>query len=162
MCFEYGVRPVLHQLEDLPIPVAARSLNLQLQVLEVKHREDVAGAVRAAHDSQAQALNVFFSPLLSSLHREIIAFAAEYRLPAIYQWKEHAEVGGLVSYGPNLAAMWRQSAVIVAKILKGAKPADLPVEQPTKFELVVNLRTAKSLDLTIPPSVMLRADEVIE
>jgi putative ABC transport system substrate-binding protein len=162
MCFEYGVRPVLHQLEDLPIPVAARSLNLQLQVLEVKHREDVAGAVRAAHDSQAQALNVFFSPLLSSLHREIIAFAAEYRLPAIYQWKEHAEVGGLVSFGPNLAAMWRQSAVIVAKILKGAKPADLPVEQPTKFELVVNLRTAKSLDLTIPPSVMLRADEVIE
>jgi putative ABC transport system substrate-binding protein len=130
--------------------------------LEVKHREDVAGAVRAAHDSQAQALNVFFSPLLSSLHREIIAFAAEYRLPAIYQWKEHAEVGGLVSFGPNLAAMWRQSAVIVAKILKGAKPADLPVEQPTKFELVVNLRTAKSLDLTIPPSVMLRADEVIE
>ena len=162
MCFEYGVRPVLHQLEDLPIPVAARSLNLQLQVLEVKHREDVAGAVRAAHDSQAQALNVFFSPLLSSLHREIIAFAAEYRLPAIYQWKEHAEVGGLVSFGPNLAAMWRQSAVIVAKILKGAKPADLPVEQPTKFELVVNLRTAKSLDLTIPPSILLRADEVIE
>jgi putative ABC transport system substrate-binding protein len=142
--------------------IAARSLNLKLQVLEVRHREDVAGAVRAARNSQAEALNVFFSPLLSSLHREIIAFAAEYRLPAIYQWKEHAEVGGLVSYGPNLAAMWRQSAIITAKVLKGAKPADMPVEQPTKFELVVNLRTAKSLDLTIPPSILPRADEVIE
>jgi putative tryptophan/tyrosine transport system substrate-binding protein len=99
---------------------------------------------------------------LSSLHREIITLAAEYGLPAIYQWKEHVEAGGLVSYGPNLAAMWRQSAVIIAKVLKGAKPADVPVEQPTKLELVVNFRTAKSLDLTIPPSVLLRADEVIE
>ena len=141
---------------------AALSLNLKLQVLEVRRREDVAGAVRAARNSQAEALNVFSSPILASLHREIIAFAAEYRLPAIYQWKEHVEAGGLVSYGPNLAAIWRQFGIIVAKLLKGVKPADLPVEQPTKFELVVNLRTAKSLDLTIPPCVLLRADEVIE
>jgi len=141
---------------------AALSLNLKLQVLEVRRREDVAGAVRAARNSQAEALNVFSSPILASLHREIIAFAAEYRLPAIYQWKEHVEAGGLISYGPNLAAIWRQFGIIVAKLLKGVKPADLPVEQPTKFELVVNLRTAKSLDLTIPPSVLLRADEVIE
>jgi putative ABC transport system substrate-binding protein len=141
---------------------AAVSLNLKLQVLEVRRREDVAGAVRAARNSQANALNVFSSPFLAALHREIIAFAAEYRLPAIYQWKEHAEAGGLVSYGPSLAAMWRQSAIIVSKVLKGAKPADLPVEQPSKLELVVNLRTAKSLDLTISPSVLLRADEVIE
>src|SRR5262245_57774693 len=141
---------------------AALSLNLKLEVLEVRRRDDVAAAVRAARNSQAEALNVFSSPVLSSLHREIIAFAAEYRLPAIYQWKEHAEAGGLVSYGPNLAAMWRQSAIIVAKLLKGIKPSDLPVEQPTKFELVINLSTAKSLDLTIPPSVLLRADEVIE
>jgi ABC-type uncharacterized transport system substrate-binding protein len=141
---------------------AALSLNLKLQVLEVRRREDVAGAVRAARNSQAEALNVFSSPFLASLHREIIAFAAEYRLPAIYQWKEHVEAGGLVSYGPNLAAIWRQFGIIVAKLLKGVKPADLPVEQPTKFELVMNLRTAKSLDLTIPPSVLLRADEVIE
>ena len=141
---------------------AALSLNLKLQVLEVRRREDVAGAVRAARNSQAEALNVFSSPILASLHREIIAFAAEYRLPAIYQWKEHVEAGGLVSYGPNLAAIWRQFGIIVAKLLKGVKPADLSVEQPTKFELVVNLRTAKSLDLTIPPSVLLRADEVIE
>jgi putative tryptophan/tyrosine transport system substrate-binding protein len=141
---------------------AARSLNLELQVLEVRRREDVAGVVRAARNSQAGALNVFSSPFLASLHREIIAFAAEYRLPAIYQWKEHAEAGGLVSYGRSLAEMWRQSAIMVAKVLKGAKPAELPVEQPTKCELAVNLRTAKSLDLTIPPSVLLRADEVIE
>ena len=110
----------------------------------------------------AQQANVFSSPILASLHREIIAFAAEYRLPAIYQWKEHVEAGGLVSYGPGLAAIWRQSAIIVAKVLKGVKPADLPVEQPTKFELALNLRTAKSLELTIPPAVLLRADEVIE
>ena len=141
---------------------AAQSLNLKLQILEVRRREDVAGAIRAARDSKAEALNVFASPFLASLHREIIAFTAEYRLPTIYQWKEHAEAGGLVSYGPSLAAMWRQSGIIVAKVLKGAKPADLPVEQPTKFELVVNLKTAKSLDLAIPPSVLLRADEVIE
>jgi putative tryptophan/tyrosine transport system substrate-binding protein len=141
---------------------AALSLNLKLQVLEVRRREEVAAAVRAARKSQADALNVFSSPILASLHREIIAFAAEYRLPAIYQWKEHVEAGGLVSYGPNLAAIWRQFGIIVAKLLKGVKPGDLPVEQPTKFELVVNLRTAKSLDLTIPPSVLLRADEVIE
>jgi putative tryptophan/tyrosine transport system substrate-binding protein len=141
---------------------AARALNLKLQVLEVNHRDDVAPALRAARDAQAQAVNVFFSPLLSQLHREIIAFAAEYRLPAIYQWKENVEAGGLLSYGVNLAAMWRQSAIITAKVLKGAKPADLPVEQPTKFELVVNERTAKALDLVIPPAVLLRADEVVE
>ena len=141
---------------------AALSLNLKLQVLEVRRREDVAGAVRAARNSQAEALNVFSSPFLASLHREIIAFAAEYRLPAIYQWKEHIEAGGLVSYGPNLGAIWRQFGIIVAKVLKGVKPADLPVEQPTKFELVVNLRTAKSLGLSIQPSVLLRADEVVE
>jgi putative tryptophan/tyrosine transport system substrate-binding protein len=141
---------------------AALSLNLRLQVLEVRRREEVAAAVRAARNSQADALNVFSSPILASLHREIVAFAAEYRLPAIYQWKEHVEAGGLVSYGPSLAAIWRQSAIIVAKVLKGVKPADLPVEQPTKFELALNLGTAKSLELTIPPSILLRADEVVE
>jgi putative ABC transport system substrate-binding protein len=141
---------------------AALSLNLKLQVLEVRRREEVAAAVRAARSSQADALNVFSSPILASLHREIIAFAAEYRLPAIYQWKEHVEAGGLVSYGPGLAAIWRQSAIIVAKVLKGVKAADLPVEQPTKFDLALNLATAKSLELTVPPSVLLRADEVIE
>jgi putative tryptophan/tyrosine transport system substrate-binding protein len=139
---------------------AARSLNLKLQVLEVRRRDDVPEAIRAARNSQAEAINIFSSPLLASLAPEIISFAAEYRLPAIYQWREHAEAGGLI--GPSLAAMFRQAAGIVVKIIQGTKPADLPVEQPTKFLLVVNAKTAKSLDLTIPPSIMLRADEVIE
>ena len=141
---------------------AARSLNLKLQVLEVRRRDEVVEAIRAARNSQTEAINIFSSPFLASLAPEIISFAAEYRLPAIYQWREHAEAGGLISYGPSLAAMFRQAAGIVIKILKGTKPADLPVEQPTKFELVVNAKTAKSLDLTIPPSILLRADEVIE
>src|SRR5262249_3047585 len=141
---------------------AARSLKLKLQVLEVHRADDLAGAFQAARNAQAEALNVFSSPVLASLPREIIGFAAEFRLPAIYQWREHVEAGGLVSYGPGLAAMWRQSGVIVARILKGAMPADLPVEQPTKFELVVNGKTAQSLGLAISPSLLVRADEVIE
>ena len=141
---------------------AAKSLNLNLQVLEVRRREDVVSAFRAARDGRADAINVFSSPFLASLFREIIVLSTEYRLPAIYQWKEHVEAGGLVSFGPSLAAMFRQTATIVIKILKGAKPADLPVEQPTKFELAVNARTATALGLGIPPSILVRADEVIE
>jgi putative ABC transport system substrate-binding protein len=141
---------------------AARSMNLNLQVLEVRRRDDVVAAFRAARDGRADAINVFSSPILSSLFREIIALSAEYRLPAIYQWKEHVEAGGLVSFGPNLAALYRQAATIVVKILKGAKPSELPVEQPTKFELVVNGRTAQALGFGIPPSVLVRADDVIE
>ena len=141
---------------------AAKSLNLSLQVLEVQHREDVVSAFRAARDGRADAINVFSSPFLASLFREIIVRSAEYRLPAIYQWKEHVEAGGLVSFGPSLAAMFRQTATIVVKILKGAKPADMPVEQPTKFELAVNARTATALGVGIPPSVLVRADDVIE
>ena len=141
---------------------AARSLTLKLQVLEVRRRDEIRDVIRAARSSQAEALNILSSPFLASLTRDIVTFAAEYRLPAIYQWKEQTEAGGLISYGPSLAAMFRQAAGIVVKIIKGAKPADLPVEQPAKFELVVNSKTAKSLDLTIPPMLLARADEVIE
>src|SRR5262249_21659233 len=105
---------------------------------------------------------ILASPLLSGLTPAIIALAAEHRLPAIYQWREHAQAGGLMSYGPSLYGMWRQTALVVSKILNGSKPADLPVEQPTQFELVINLKTAKTLGLTIPPSVLARADEIIE
>jgi putative ABC transport system substrate-binding protein len=141
---------------------AARSLGLELQILEVRRREDVAEAIRAASNTGAEALNIFSSPLLASLHQEIIGFAARHRLPAIYQWREHVDAGGLMSYGPGLAAMFRQAAGIVVKILKGAKPANLPVEQPTKLELAVNARTAQALGLALPPSILLRADAVIE
>jgi putative tryptophan/tyrosine transport system substrate-binding protein len=141
---------------------AARSMNLELQVLEVRRRDDLADAFRAARNGRADGLNVFASPFLASLFREIIDLSAEYRLAAIYQWKEHVEAGGLLSYGPGLAAMWRQAGTIVVKILSGAKPAELPVQQPTKFELAVNARTAKALGLTMPPSVIVRADDLIE
>jgi putative ABC transport system substrate-binding protein len=141
---------------------AAKPLNIKIQVLEVRQREDLGAAFDVARNEQAQALNVFSSPILSSLYREIITLAAVYRLPAIYQWKEHVEAGGLLAYGPSLAGVWRQSGNIVAKVLKGAKPADVPVELPTKLELAVNTKTASSLGLTVPPSLLARADEAIE
>jgi putative tryptophan/tyrosine transport system substrate-binding protein len=141
---------------------AARSLNVTLQVLEVRSQNDLTGAFQAATRERPEALNVFASPLLSTMQQAIVDFAATKKFPAIYQWKEHAQGGGLMSYGPSLADMWRQTARVVGKILKGAKPADLPIEQPTKFELAINLKTAKALGLTIPPSLLARADQVIE
>jgi putative ABC transport system substrate-binding protein len=141
---------------------SARLLNINLEILEVRRREDLAAAFKTAIDERAQALNVFSSHFLSSLYREIIALAAEHRLPAIYQLRDHVEAGGLVSYGPSLAGVWRQFGILTAKVLRGAKPAELPIEQPRKLELVVNAKTAKSLGLTIPSAVLLRADEVIE
>jgi putative ABC transport system substrate-binding protein len=142
--------------------VAAKQLNIKVQILEVRRREDLAGAFDEARKEQAQAINVFSSPVLASLYREIITLAEAYRLPAIYQWKEHVEAGGLLAYGPSLAGVWRQAGGIVGKVLKGTRPADLPVELPTKLELSLNVRAAKSLGLTIPPSVLVRADEIIE
>ena len=141
---------------------AARSLNLKLEVFEARNRDEIVAAFRAAREKGVEAVNVLASPILSQLFREIIEASAEYRLPAIYQWKEHVDVGGLISYGPSLAAMWRQSGTIVVKVLNGSNPEDLPVEQPTKFELAVNAKTAHVLGLRIPPSVLVRADEVIE
>jgi putative ABC transport system substrate-binding protein len=141
---------------------AARALNVKLHVLEVSRSDDLIAALESAKIERAEALNVFSSPFLASIYREIITLAAVHRLPAIYQWREHTEAGGLLSYGPSLAEMWRQTAKIIGKVLRGAKPADLPVEQPTKFELVVNLKTAKALNLEIPSSLLARADEVIE
>jgi len=141
---------------------SVRSMDLKLEVIEVRSRDDIVGAFRAARNKGVQAVNVLASPVLSQLFRPIIDASAECALPTIYQWKEHADAGGLISYGPSLAAMWRQSGTIVVKILNGSKPEDLPFEQPTKFELVVNARTADALGVRIPPSVLVRADEVIE
>jgi putative ABC transport system substrate-binding protein len=141
---------------------AARIMKLKLQILEVRQREDIDAAFRAARNGHLQAVSIFSSPFLASLHREIVERAAEYRLPAIYQWREHAEAGGLMSYGPSLPAMWEQDGALVAKVLKGAKPSDMPVEQPSKFELVINLKTAKAQGLTVSNQMQLLADEVIE
>ena len=141
---------------------AARAMKIQLQILEVRHRDHLVGAFAAAREGKAQAINMFASPVLASLTREIVGLAAEHRLPTIYQWREQVEAGGLVSYGPGLALLWRQAGSLVAKLLKGAKPGDLPIEQPTTFEMVINLKTAKALGLTVPRSLLARADEVIE
>jgi len=141
---------------------AARYMQIKLQVLEVRRSEDLVAAFEMARRERAEAVNVFSSPFLASVYREIINLAWTYRLPAIYQWKEHAEAGGLLSYGPSLAEMWRQTGQIVAKVVRGAKPAELPVEQPIKFDLVVNLKTAKTLGLTVPSSLLALADEVVE
>jgi putative ABC transport system substrate-binding protein len=141
---------------------AAQSLGIKVQALPVRSRADLQGAFELAKKERAEAFNVLASPLLSSLQLDIHERVTKTRLPAIYQWKEHAAAGGLISYGPGLAAMWQQSGHVIAKILKGAKPADLPVEQPTKFELVINLKTAKALGLTIPQSLLVRADEIIQ
>jgi putative ABC transport system substrate-binding protein len=141
---------------------AARALNLKLQVLEVRNRDAVSGAFSAARDGQAEAINVFASPILASLDREIITLAAEYRLPAIYQWREAVEAGGLLSYGADLASMWRQSGVIVGRVLKGERPANLPIQQPAKLELTVNAKTAMFLKLPVPPNVLVLADAVID
>ena len=141
---------------------AARSLNLNLQILEVRDREAISGALAAARDGRVEAINVFASPILASLNREIITLAAEYRLPAIYQWREAVEAGGLLSYGADLPSMWRQSGVIVGRVLKGERPADLPIEQPARLELAVNAKTALALKLAIPPNILIRADTVID
>ena len=109
----------------------------------------------------AQALITTPSPLINTQQRQVLDFAAKNRLPAMYQTSEWVEAGGLMSYAPNFTDLWRRAAQFVDKILKGAKPADLPVEQPTKFDLVINLKTAKQIDLTIPQNVLARADWVI-
>ena len=146
-------------LRDLE--AAARSLGIELQVLEVGRPEDFRRAFEAAKKTRAEALNVLASPFLHGNRQTILDLAAKNRLPAIYQWRESAEAGGLMSYGPSLSDMMRDTAAMLDKILKGARPAELPVEQPTKFELIINLKTAKTLGLSIPHSVLGRADEVI-
>jgi putative ABC transport system substrate-binding protein len=141
---------------------AANSMNLTLQILEVRNRDSISAAFAAARDGRAGAINVFASPILASLHREIITLAAEYRVPAIYQWREAVEAGGLLSYGADLASMWRQSGVIVGRIVKGERPESLPIQQPARFELAVNAKTALALKLAIPPNILVRADTVID
>ncbi len=142
--------------------VAARTLGLRLQILEVRSPDDLDRAFGAAKKERAGALNILPSAFHVFHRKKLVDLAAETRLPAMYDNREWAEAGGLMAYGPNFSDLYRRAAGYVDKILKGAKPADLPVEQPTKFELVINLKTAKALGLTIPPSLMLRADEVIQ
>jgi putative tryptophan/tyrosine transport system substrate-binding protein len=140
---------------------AASALRVKLIVVEVRGA-DYDRAFATMVNERADALFVLASPIFNRDRRQIIDRAAKYRLPTIYEWREQVEVGGLMSYGSSFAELSRRIAAYVDKILKGAKPGDLPVEQPTKVELVINLKTAKALGLTIPQSLLLRADHVIE
>jgi putative ABC transport system substrate-binding protein len=141
---------------------AARQLGLALQPLEVRGPDDFEAVFAAAKRGDAQALLALDDALTFTYRPRIVALAASSRLPAMYGFREFADDGGLMSYGANFVALYRHAATFVDEILRGANPADLPVEQPTKFELVINLKTANVLGLTIPSTLLARADEVIE
>jgi putative ABC transport system substrate-binding protein len=140
----------------------APALGLTLQSVELRDRKDIDDGVAAIIRDRAEGVIVDSDPVTGSNKTRIVEFAAANRLPAIYVWRWFVDAGGLMSYGPSFYELWRRAATYVDKILKGAKPADLPVEQPTRYELVVNLKTAKELGLTVPPSILARVDEVIE
>jgi len=142
--------------------VAARALGVRLQFVEAQDADEFAKAFSDMSSSRAGALTVLPSNRFLREHRRLVDLAAKNRLPAVYTSREFVDAGGLMSYGANEPDLFRRAATYVDKILKGAKPGDLPVEQPTKFELVINLKTAKALGLTIPQSVLARADEVIQ
>ena len=145
------------------VEAANKSIGLTLQTLQVRDpSHDFEGAFRIATRSRTEALLVLTTPVIFRERSKIAQLALKNRLPTSFAHREHVEAGGLMSYGPNFPDMWRLAATYVDKIAKGAKPADLPVEQPTKFELVINLKTAQALGLTIPHSLLGRADQVIE
>ena len=145
------------------VQVASHALQVQLHVLAVQSREDLERAFAAIQHEGIGALLILSDPLrLDQFRHDIVAFALQHRLPAVYPWRMHTEASGLMSYGPHLPDLHYRAASYVDRLLKGAKPADLPVEQPTKFELVINRKTAKALGLTIPPTVLFQADEVIQ
>lgn len=154
--------PTHVDLEFKQLEVAGRGLGITLQSVEVRSPEELDGAFRAIAGGRADALMVVPSRLINLNLKRIAAFALERRLPAVSMWRSFAEVGGLITYGPDAGAMIKRTASHVDRVLKGAKPGDLPVERPTHFELVVNLTTAKALGLTVPQSLLLRADRVIE
>jgi len=141
---------------------AARQRAIEPQLFMVRGSDELAGAFAAMQRTGASAVVILPDPMFNTWRRQIIALAAERGLPAMSQSREYVEDGGLISYGPNIPDMIRRSAALVDKVLKGAKPAELPIEQPTKFELAINLKTAEALGLAIPASLLARADEVIE
>src|SRR5207253_4175924 len=141
---------------------AGKSLGLKLQIREVRGANDFDSIFAAFKKERPHGVNVLSSSFFNAHRNKIVALATNHKLPAIYSNDDFMEDGGLMSYRANISALYRRAAIYVDKILKGAKPADLPVEQPTKFELVINLKAAKQIGLTVPPNMLARADKVIK
>src|SRR5262249_5216572 len=150
-----------HRQRMKDVEVAARRLRVDVSTVEMRQL-DLDKALTSVGQLKASALIVVADPLFTNQRQRLAVFAIEKRLPSVYAYRELPEAGGLLSYGPSLAAFFRGAGIYVDKILKGAKPADLPIEQPTIFELVINARTARAIGLTIPPSLLRRADQVLE
>ena len=148
------------RLQVQEVQKVARSLGVKVVVIEL-HETEYEKAFRSMTQEKADAMFVLASPILNGGRDRIIGLAAKHRLPAIYEWPEHTDVGGMMAYGSSLAGLSRRVAWYVEKIFKGAKPAELPVEQPTRFDLVINLKTAKQIGLALPPNLLARADRVI-
>ena len=158
-----GISTIPGQAQSLKeTELAAGAFKVQLQYLDVLDPKDIETAFRAASKGRAEAVLALGGPVLNSERKQVVELAVKTRLPAIYNVTDFVEAGGLMTYGVNVSDLFRRAATYVDKILKGAKPADLPVEQPTKFELVINLKAAKQIGLTIPPNVLVRADRVIK
>jgi ABC-type uncharacterized transport system substrate-binding protein len=147
-------------LQAIEEVIRPRGIDFSLQW--VAHEHEIAPALKAAQTAGAQAISVLSSPLLHSVHVRILDLLDKDRMPAIFQWPDYATQGALAGYGPRILRVFRQVGQQMVKVLRGTKPADIPIEQPTTFELAINLKTAKALGLTIPPSILARADEVIE
>jgi len=151
-----------HRLAVTKMGPAAAKLGLAFQSLAVKTNGDIDGALAAAAKANVQAIITMDDPLIQSARARIVEFQLNRRLPVIGELRPMTEAGGVMSYGPNQIDMWKRAAIFVDKILKGANPADIPVERPTKFELLINLKSAKALGLPVPNTLLVAADEVIE